>query len=238
MAFEAQVELATVVSDVDHYHPTTPVDLVLLSYLQVPDEHQRRILRRAAEWLQPGGAVFVVAHDKANVDNGHGGPPDPDVCYTVENTVAALSELRIEVAELAQRPVDGAVALDTVVLAVGTSGAVRGVVSGSRAWSRRVLSFRGLPRSPRCGVGRRRSPHSGSQRPPAGPGRRPAGRTPPSDQQRDHRGGRCQLHRLGRHPRADHVVLEGHPGGQHNQEDEGIGGVAGQENEQGSAAAT
>ncbi|HPE13849.1 MAG: class I SAM-dependent methyltransferase [Actinobacteria bacterium] len=118
MAFEAQVELATVVSDVDHYHPTTPVDLVLLSYLQVPDEHQRRILRRAAEWLQPGGAVFVVAHDKANVDNGHGGPPDPDVCYTVENTVAALSELRIEVAELAQRPVDGAVALDTVVLAV------------------------------------------------------------------------------------------------------------------------
>ena len=118
MAFEAQVELATVVSDVDHYHPTTPVDLVLLSYLQVPDEHQRRILRRAAEWLQPGGAVFVVAHDKANVDNGHGGPPDPDVCYTVENTVAALAELRIEVAELAQRPVDGAVALDTVVLAV------------------------------------------------------------------------------------------------------------------------
>jgi SAM-dependent methyltransferase len=118
MAFEAQVELATVVSDVDRYHPTTPVDLVLLSYLQVPDEHQARILHRAAEWLQPGGAVFVVAHDKANVENGHGGPPDPDVCYTVENTVDALSELRIEVAELAQRTVDGAVALDTVVLAI------------------------------------------------------------------------------------------------------------------------
>lgn len=118
MAFEADVPLATVVSHVDHYQPTTPVDLVLLSYLQVTDEHQRRILHRVAEWLQPGGVLFVVAHDKANVEHGHGGPSDPAVCYTVENTVAALPDLRIEVAEVEQRPTDGAIALDTVVLAV------------------------------------------------------------------------------------------------------------------------
>lgn len=118
MAFEAQVELATVVSGIEEYAPTIPVDLVLLSYLQIPDAHQARVLRRAAGWLQPGGVVFVVAHDKANVERGHGGPPDPSVCYTVDNTVAALAGLRVEVAELAERRVDGAVALDTVVLAV------------------------------------------------------------------------------------------------------------------------
>lgn len=118
MAFEAEVSLATVVSDVEHYEPSAAVDLVLLSYLQIPDDHQRRLLRKVHEWLQPGGAVFVVAHDKANVERGHGGPSDPDVCYTVDQTVAALDGLRVEVAELAQRPVDGAVALDTVVLAV------------------------------------------------------------------------------------------------------------------------
>ncbi len=118
MAFEAQVELATVVSDVEDYRPTRPVDLVLLSYLQLPDAHQRRLLRKVRLWLAPGGAVFVVAHDKANVERGHGGPPDERVCYTVEETVAALEGLRIDVAEVASRDTDAGPALDTVVLAV------------------------------------------------------------------------------------------------------------------------
>lgn len=120
MAMGAEVELATVAAHVDEYNPTMLVDLVLLSYLQIPDDHQATVLRRAAGWLHPGGILFVVAHDKVNVELGHGGPPDPGVCYTVDNTVAALEAegLRIEVAELAPRPVDGAVAFDTVVLAV------------------------------------------------------------------------------------------------------------------------
>lgn len=118
MAFDAGVELATVVSDVEHYSPTFPVDLVLLSYLQIPDTHQVRLLRRVRDWVKPGGVIFVVAHDKSNVEHGHGGPPDPAVCYTVEQTVAALGDMRIEYAEVAERAVADAVALDTVVLAV------------------------------------------------------------------------------------------------------------------------
>lgn len=113
MAREAEVELATVVDDVEAYEPTGPVDLVLLSYLQIPDAAQRRLLRRVARWLDPGGAVFVVAHDKSNIDAGRGGPQDPDVCYTVEQTVAALAGLEVTFAEVLDR--DGA--LDTVVLA-------------------------------------------------------------------------------------------------------------------------
>lgn len=117
MAFESEVELATVVGDVETYTPPFPVDLVLLSYLQIPDEHQMRLLRRVKEWLNPAGAVFVVAHDKSNVQHGHGGPQDAGVCYDVGQTVMALEGLRIAVAEVARRPVDDAVALDTVVLA-------------------------------------------------------------------------------------------------------------------------
>ncbi|HQR79800.1 MAG TPA: class I SAM-dependent methyltransferase [Actinomycetota bacterium] len=117
MAFEADVELATVVGDVETYEPPFPVDLVLISYLQIPDVHQMSLLRRVKGWLNPAGVVFVVAHDKANVERGHGGPQDVGVCYEVEQTVTALDGLRIEVAEVAARPVDDAVALDTVVLA-------------------------------------------------------------------------------------------------------------------------
>lgn len=116
MARDADVELATVVEDVEAFEPTVPVDLVLLCYLQIPDDEQRRLLRRVARWLAPGGAVFVVAHDKSNIEAGHGGPQDPDVCYSVEQTVAALAGLEIEFAEVLDR--DGA--LDTVVLAQRT----------------------------------------------------------------------------------------------------------------------
>jgi SAM-dependent methyltransferase len=114
MAFDAEVELATVVSDVERYDPTYPVDLVVLSYLQIPDNHQRRLLHRVRTWLKPGGLVLVVAHDKSNTV---GGPPDPGVCYSVEQTVAALEGLQIEVAEVAQRETPAGIALDTVVLA-------------------------------------------------------------------------------------------------------------------------
>jgi SAM-dependent methyltransferase len=113
MARDAEVEIATVVSEVQAYDPPAPVDLVLLCYLQIPDEQQVSVLRRVADWLQPGGAVLVVAHDKSNVEHGRGGPPVPGVCYTVEQTVAALDDLEIRVAEVRDR--EGA--LDTVVLA-------------------------------------------------------------------------------------------------------------------------
>jgi SAM-dependent methyltransferase len=113
MAADAQVPLATVAMDVESFHPNVPVDLVVLSYLQIPDAHQVRLLRRMQDWLKSGGRVFVVAHDKANQV---GGPPDPGVRYSIEQTLAALDGMHIEVAEVADR--DGA--LDTVVLAVRT----------------------------------------------------------------------------------------------------------------------
>lgn len=110
MAAEAQVPLATVAQDALLFEPSVHVDLVLLSYLQVPDAVQDRLLRKVVSWLRPGGRVFVVAHDKANTV---GGPPDPGVRYSLEQTVAALEGLQVEVATVAER--DGA--LDTVVLA-------------------------------------------------------------------------------------------------------------------------
>lgn len=117
MAVDAGVSIATEPSDALHFHPADQVDLVVLCYLQLPDEQQQRVLRNAATWVRPGGSVLVVAHDKSNVEHGHGGPPDASVCYTVENTIDALAGLDIDIAEVAKRPVGDAVALDTVVLA-------------------------------------------------------------------------------------------------------------------------
>ena len=113
--------VSLVLADALTYEPAALVDLVVIAYLQLAPAQVRIALEHARTWLRPGGRVLVVAHDRANVVGGHGGPSDPDHCYTVAETVAALEPLRIERAEVAERPVeteDGAhVALDTLVIA-------------------------------------------------------------------------------------------------------------------------
>ncbi len=94
---------------------------MVLSYLQLPAPAQRTVLEHARSWLTPGGTLLVIAHDRSNVTDGYGGPPSADVCYRVDDTVAALDGLDVTVAEVAERVVktpDGPrTALDTLVIA-------------------------------------------------------------------------------------------------------------------------
>lgn len=121
LADEHGVDVELVCADATEWQPEAPVDLVLLSYLQLPAAERLVVLEHARQWLRPGGTLFVVAHDQANVTEGHGGPPTADVCYTVGETVGALEGLDITLAEVAERHVDTAegdrTALDTLVIA-------------------------------------------------------------------------------------------------------------------------
>lgn len=103
------------------WEPAQPVDLVVLAYLQLPEDQRAAVLEHAARWLRPGGTVFVIAHDASNVADGYGGPPTTAVCYSVEECVAAFSGLEVTTAEVAERRVDTAdgvkTALDTLVIA-------------------------------------------------------------------------------------------------------------------------
>ncbi len=121
LATEHGVNVVLVEHDVLTFDPATPVDLVLVSYLQIERADQARMLRRASGWLAPGGTLFVIAHDRSNIDNGYGGPPSPEVCYTPEETVAALRDLHVDRAEVVERVVDTdtgpQTALDTLLIA-------------------------------------------------------------------------------------------------------------------------
>lgn len=122
LAQDHGVDVDFVEADATTYEPPTHVDLVLIVYLQLDGPSRRTVLEHAAQWLAPGGTVFVIAHDRSNVLDGYGGPPSPEVCYTVDETVAALEGLDIETARVVERVVptdDGdQVALDTLVLAM------------------------------------------------------------------------------------------------------------------------
>ncbi|MDJ0770233.1 MAG: class I SAM-dependent methyltransferase [Ilumatobacter sp.] len=121
LATERGIDVEWVVADVTEYEPHRPFDLVLIAYLQLALPSRTAVLRRAATWVAPGGSLFVVAHDRSNVEHGHGGPPSIGVCYDLDETVAALNPLAADVAEVATRTVptpDGdREALDTIVLA-------------------------------------------------------------------------------------------------------------------------
>jgi SAM-dependent methyltransferase len=111
----------TMLADALTYVPSEPVDLVVVAYLQLSPEQQHTALKNASSWLRPGGTILVVAHDRSNVKLGHGGPSDPDHCYEVDATVAALGGLEVSSAGIVERAVESetgnATALDTLVIA-------------------------------------------------------------------------------------------------------------------------
>jgi SAM-dependent methyltransferase len=98
-------------------------DLVLVFYLQVPAAERRPIVRAAAGAVAPNGVFLLVAHDRRNLEHGHGGPQDPAVLYTAGDVVGDLegAGLKIERAETVKRPVQTPegerVALDALVRA-------------------------------------------------------------------------------------------------------------------------
>lgn len=65
-------------------------DLVVLAYLQLPREQLAPIHRWTAGLVAPGGTLLVVAHARANLERGVGGPPDPARCPTVDEVLADL----------------------------------------------------------------------------------------------------------------------------------------------------
>jgi SAM-dependent methyltransferase len=114
-----------VCADVTGYRHPQPVDLVLISYLQVIASERRAVVRTAADTLAPGGVLVVVAHHSRNLSAGTGGPQDPTVLYSAEDVVADLdgAGLVIDTAEQVMRPVDGAPrpAIDTLLRAHRTA---------------------------------------------------------------------------------------------------------------------
>lgn len=73
------------------------VDLVVLAYLQLPENQRRTAVRRGFAALNPGGRLFLVAHDSSNLAEGTGGPQDPSVLYTVEDVLGDLEGEQLDV---------------------------------------------------------------------------------------------------------------------------------------------
>ena len=97
IAARAGVEVHWVCADATTWQPPSPVDLVVVAYLQLPPQERRRAVRGAYAMLRPGGTLLLVAHDSTNLAEGTGGPQDPAVLMTAEDVLSDLSGLDVEV---------------------------------------------------------------------------------------------------------------------------------------------
>ena len=67
-----------------------PADVVLLAYLHLPRAVERDVLRRVAALVAPGGTFLLIAHARRNLDEGVGGPQDPELLPTAQEVTAAI----------------------------------------------------------------------------------------------------------------------------------------------------
>lgn len=62
--------------------PTSAYDLVLSTYVHLPDYERREMLRNCVRALRPGGTLLVVGHDTTNLTEGVGGPQEAAILFT------------------------------------------------------------------------------------------------------------------------------------------------------------
>ena len=77
--------------------------LVTLFFIHLPPDERRDVYARAAAAVAVGGTLLVVGHDRTNLDDGVGGPQDPDVLITPDEVAADLTGFRIDRAEIMRR---------------------------------------------------------------------------------------------------------------------------------------
>jgi hypothetical protein len=66
-------------------------------YLHWPTAEREPFLQRVAAAVAPGGHLVMVGHDRTNIEQGHGGPQDPDVLSTPEELAASLTAAGLDV---------------------------------------------------------------------------------------------------------------------------------------------
>lgn len=92
------VSVDALMADVLSYHPPPGADdLVLLAYPELSSARLRLLLGVAAAALRPGGRLVIVGRDASNLDNGYGGPDDPDLLTTPETLSRWVTALGLDV---------------------------------------------------------------------------------------------------------------------------------------------
>ena len=117
-AAETALELDWVTADATTWVSATPVDLVVIAYLQLPAAELSSAISNAVASLAAGGTLALIGHDSENLEHGVGGPKDAAMLHDLEVVRSAAAGLDIaECRRYHRTTADGSVAIDTILLA-------------------------------------------------------------------------------------------------------------------------
>ena len=108
LAEQQEASVHFVVADLEHWDlGDRGWDLMALVYVHWPTAMRGPLMTRFVDALAPGGSFVVVAHDRTNIEHGHGGPQNPDVLTTPSELSAFLTAQGLTVVEAREvrRPV-------------------------------------------------------------------------------------------------------------------------------------
>ena len=103
------------VGDAVDWTPPGEVDLVVVGFLHLDPEPLGLALRRAGEWLRPGGQLVYLGHAAENLRRGVGGPQDPSVLPGVADLARAAEGLEVVSLRHDLRPAGHATAVDVLL---------------------------------------------------------------------------------------------------------------------------
>jgi len=82
------VEVEWIEADVLTWEPAVDAfDLIVVAYLQLPEDERRHVHRALVRGIAPGGTLLVIAHDRTNLIEGVGGPQTPHVLFSPDDVV-------------------------------------------------------------------------------------------------------------------------------------------------------
>lgn len=120
LAAAREVDVNWVCADLTEYEPAPEsYGLVVLSYVHVDPALRVALHHKAARALLPGGRVVVVGHHVRNLEEGTGGPQNPEILLAEDLVASDFKGLTITRNETVEREVPDAptTALDLVFVA-------------------------------------------------------------------------------------------------------------------------
>lgn len=108
LAAHRGVEVTWTQADLTQPVALDPADLVLLVYLQLPPQQLAGIHPWAAGLVAAGGRFLLVAHARRNLEEGVGGPQDPQLLLSPDQVRDDLDGTGLELTRVEEvlRPVD------------------------------------------------------------------------------------------------------------------------------------
>ena len=95
--------VTTNASALDFVSKLAPVDLGVCAYLQIPSKDLDVAIGRLVDNIKPGGVFFGVWHALENLEEGFGGPQNPELLPTTESMTTLLSKLPLEISFVTNR---------------------------------------------------------------------------------------------------------------------------------------